>query len=188
LHTFKHQEIDKSITKEDYPFDYPKDLMAKPIGVQRLNNDNDFASDFVMTIYGPVTDPSIVINNHTYGLRGNIDTNEHIIVDSDSQPPTIYKYSGDTVVNFFNNRNKEESIFEKIPNGLCDVSWNNEFDFDIVLIDSRAEPLWSWSDVKVYDVADIEKVGDTYYLLDSKGKYIRDSDYEPIAVTEGGAE
>lgn len=119
-------------------------------------------------------------------MNSTIFDGEKIVIDSDAG--TIYKHSGGTAYNIFNDRAKAQSVFEKIPNGICSVNWDNTFDFDIIIIDSRAEPLWTWTDVNLADVADAAQVGDTYYLIDSKGKYIRDYDNEPISVQTGGDE
>ncbi len=184
--SFGKQEGDAVELGTDYPFDYPTDLLKKEQGQQVIANNSDFATDFIMTIYGAATAPEIVINNHSYKMNSTIFDGEKIVIDSDAG--TIYKHSGGTAYNIFNDRAKAQSVFEKIPNGICSVNWDNTFDFDIILIDSRAEPLWTWTDVNLADVADAAQVGDTYYLIDSKGKYIRDYDNEPISVQTGGDE
>lgn len=184
--SFKKSENDEGELGTDYPFDYPTDLLKKEIGQQTIANNSDFATDFIMTIYGAAVAPEILINNHSYKMNTTIYDGEKIVIDSDAG--TILKHSGGITHNIFNDRAKEQSVFEKIPNGICSVNWSNEFDFDIILIDSRAEPMWTWTDVNLADVADAAQVGDTYYLIDSKGKYIRDYDNEPISVQSGGDE
>lgn len=184
--SFKKQEHNEDELGTDYPFDYPNDLLKKEQGQQTIVNNSDFATDFIMTIYGAATAPEILINNHSYKMNSIISSGEKIVIDSDAG--TILKHSGGVTYNLFNDRAKEQSVFEKIPNGICSVNWDNTFDFDIILIDSRAEPLWSWTDVNLADVADAKQVGNTFYLIDSRGKYIRDSENEPIAVQTGGDE
>ena len=182
--SFKAQDEDEGVLGTDYPFDYPTDLLKKEQGQQTIVNNSDFATDFIMTIYGAATAPEILINNHSYKMNSTIYDAEKIVIDSDAR--TIFKHSGGVTYNLFNDREKESSIFEKIPNGLCAVNWNNTFDFDITLIDSRSEPIWTWTDVNLIEAADAAKVGNTYYLIDSRGKYIRDYDNEPISVQTGG--
>lgn len=184
LHSFKSQHINTAQLGKDFDFDYPKDLLPKEQGQMNIVNDSDFATDFIMTIYGAATAPEILINNHLYGLKSTLLQDEKVVVESDAG--TITKYSGSTQYNAFNDRCKEHSVFEKIANGLCSVYWDNTFDFDIVLVDSRAEPMWTWTDVNLRDVADAKQIGDTYYLIDSFGEYIRNSDNKPISVQTGG--
>lgn len=184
LYSFVIQDEDEAELGTDYPFDYPTDFLKKEQGQQIIANNSDFATDFIMTIYGAATAPEILINNHSYKMNCSILSGEKIVIDSSAK--TIFKHSGGTAYNAFNDRAKANSVFEKIPNGKCTVDWNNTFDFDIILIDSRAEPLWTWTDVNLIEAADAAKVGNTYYLIDSRGKYIRDNDNEPIAVQTGG--
>lgn len=184
LHSFKSQNINSSELGKDYPFDYSIDLLAKVQGQQTILNDSDFATDFIMTIYGSVSSPEILINNHLYAMKSIISDGEKIVIDSDAG--TITKHSGGTQYNVFNERYKEKSVFEKIANGLCSVQWDNSFDFDIILLDARAEPMWTWTDVDLKNVADAKQIGNMFYLIDSRGKYVRDSDNEPISVQTGG--
>lgn len=186
LHSFKTQSLNTAELGKDYPFDYPVDLLPKEQGQQIITNDSDFATDFIMTIYGMAVSPEILINNHSYSMKSIIAEGEKIVIDSDAG--TIIKHSGNAQYNVFNDRCKEQSIFEKIANGLCSVQWDNTFDFDIILIDSRAEPMWTWTDVDLKNVFDAKQVGNTFYLVDSRGKYIRDSDNKPISVQTGGDE
>lgn len=184
--SFKKQEASAAELGTDYPFDYPTDLLKKEQVQQTFLNNSDFATDFIITIHGAAVTPEILINNHSYKMNSIISDGERIVIDSAAG--TITKHSNGSIFNVFNDRAKAQSIFEKIPNGLCSVNWNNSFDFDIILIDSRAEPLWNWTDVNLKDVADVSQVGDTYYLIDSRGKYIKDSNNEPISVQSGGDE
>lgn len=182
-HSFKHQEAVEVGEQVDFPFDYPKDLLPRLSHQQILNNNTDFTTGFIMTIYGAVNNPEIIINNHTYSLNCSIDENDTVVIHSEGDiEKSITKYHNGVAENYFNKRNKESSIFEPILNGSNTVAWNNEFDFDITLIDKRSEPKWSWYAVKVNDIKDIEEINGVFYLLDSNGRYIRDSENEPISI------
>ena len=171
----------------DFPFDYSIDLLPKLSRKQRLNNATDFISDFIMTIKGPVDSPQVIINNHMYSLDCILDDGDIVVIHNESGvKKSITKYHGNVTENYFDKRNKESSIFEPIPTGTNLVVWDNSFDFDITLIDKRSEPKWSWYDVRVSDIKDVEQIGDKFYLIDANGKYIRDSDNEPISLESGG--
>lgn len=186
-HSFKHQEAVEISDKPDYPFDYSRDLLPRVSHQQILDNKTDFAAGFIMTIYGAVINPEVIINNHTYSLNCTIDEGDTVVIHSEGDvEKSVTKYHNGIAENYFNKRNKESTVFEPVQNGVNSVAWNNEFDFDIALIDKRSEPKWSWYAVKVGDVTDIEQIGDTFYLLDADGRYIRDNNNEPIAVESGG--
>mgnify|MGYP007003682516 CR=1 FL=1 len=36
-----------------------------------------------------------------------------------------------------------EYIFERVPAGTCEVSWDNSFGFDLTLYEEEGEPAWS---------------------------------------------
>lgn len=182
--SFKKQEQNVTDPEPDFPFDFDTDLMKKAQSQQTFTNNSNFAADFIMTIYGSAVSPEIIINNHSYKMNSVLAENEKIVIDSDAG--TILKYSNGAVYNVFNERAKAQSVFEQISNGVCSVNWDNTFDFDIVLMDARSEPLWTWTDVNLNSVVDAQQVGDTYYLIDSSGKYIRDSENAPISVQSGG--
>ena len=126
----------------DYPYDYAYDYTPKEGGREDINIDHYGASNFMMYIFGAVTDPSVVINNHTYMVYDTVLEGEYIVVDSRNK--TIVKYRNDgTTVNLFDSRYKVQSIFEKIPGGNVTVSWSGGFAFTLDVYVERSEPLWT---------------------------------------------
>ena len=49
----------------------------------------------------------------------------------------------DTTISKFSDRNRDDYIFEKIPSGSNDVSWDGAFGFDVTLLEERSEPKWT---------------------------------------------
>lgn len=125
-----------------YPISYPY-TYSMPGGSGNLDNDHFAECDFLMRIYGPCTDPMVRINGHLYGVEATLSDGEHIEVDSRDR--TILKfYNNGETENLFNSRNKEYSIFQKIPAGICSVKWEAyAFGFDITLLQERGEPKWT---------------------------------------------
>ena len=124
-----------------YPYCYPY-RYSPPQDVGFILNDHYAACDFKMIIYGPCTNPSILINGHLYEVTATLYTGEYIVIDSRNN--TVIRYLNDgRTENLFNWRHKYSSLFEKIPSGRCGVLWNREvFGFDIVLFQERSEPKW----------------------------------------------
>ena len=124
----------------DYPFDYDFDYLAD-ISSTEINNTGFVASNFKMIIYGACSNPSIIINNHTYQVNCDVGANEYLTIDSTTKKIYITTNDG-TIINQFNSRNKLSYIFEKIASGSNPVTWNGGFGFDIILMEERSEPRW----------------------------------------------
>lgn len=140
LYTFRHSEHsgDEGL---GYPYDYPYSYLSS---VEVLNMVNSFyaSADFIMKFYGPLTNPQISINDHTYSVTTEIDTNEVLTVNSIKKTIVLTEEDG-TEVNKFADRDTSSYIFEKIPSGLNSLVASNTYDFDITLIEERRTPAWT---------------------------------------------
>ena len=123
----------------DYAFDYYKDHQ-----IGRLNNDGFSEAGFRMIVYGPCTKPSLYIGNNSYEVDTVLYDNEYLVIDSRERSVTKYRINGVTE-NLFNSRNKEKSVFQKIPSGMQYVKWNAQFSFDVTMYIERSEPVWNIS-------------------------------------------
>lgn len=169
----------------DFPFDFPIDLQATPFSTNTLINPYAFPSHFIMNIHGACTNPQIEIGDYTYLFNCELAEGERLEINSLDK--TIRKYSSHGVSeNYFNCRNKAKSVFEPITTGNKQIQWNNGFQFDLVLIQQRSEPEWSYTAVSASDVSNVEVINNKYYLIDNKGEYIRDHYNEPISVQMAG--
>ena len=125
-----------------YPITYPYKY-STPKDVGTLRNDHYAACDFKMIIYGPCENPAVHINGHLYEVFVTLRTGEYLLIDSRENLVQRYAIDG-RVENIFNARNKESSLFEKMPAGQSTVIWNvAAFGFDVILFQERSEPLWS---------------------------------------------
>lgn len=126
----------------DYPYDFPYDYTASEVGVENWYIDHYTESNFDMIIYGPCTNPRIVINSHVYQVNDTLAAGEYIIVKS--REKTVEKHlNNGTTQNIFNKRNKESSLFEKIPAGDNVITWSGEYGVDLIAHVERSEPEWS---------------------------------------------
>lgn len=125
----------------DYPYDHPFDLADEDLGVATWNIDHVRSSEFQMIMYGPCTNPYVLINNHAYAVYTDLEHGEYLIIDSRSS--TVYKYlSNGTVENLFHDRGLADSVFEPIPSGLLRINWSGAFGFDLTLFLERREARW----------------------------------------------
>lgn len=125
----------------DYPYDHPFDFADEDLGVATWEIDHVRSSEFQMIMYGPCTNPYVLINNHAYAVYTDLEEGEYLIIDSRSS--TVYKYlSNGTVENLFHERGLVDSVFEPIPSGLLRINWSGAFGFDLTLFLERREARW----------------------------------------------
>lgn len=124
----------------DFPFDYAYDYSVSTASRQVVN-DTIKSSNFKLKIYGEATDPAVMINGHAYKVNGMIRAGESLLIDSLNKTIILTTASG-SKVNWFNNRDRHDYIFEPIPPGVNNVIYNGSFKFDLTIIEERSEPKW----------------------------------------------
>ena len=125
----------------DYPFDYQFDYSAS-LKSRKVESGSISNSKFKLRIYGEATDPAINIGGHIYSVSGRIQAGESLLIDSISKTITLTTAAG-TKINWFDKRNRESYIFEPVPAGIQNVSYNGSFGFDLTIIEERSEPKWT---------------------------------------------
>lgn len=139
LFTFRmNKEIESDYL--DYAFDYPFDY-APPSNIAYLVSEHHYDCDFKCTIYGPCTNPRFMIGTHIYEIFTTLYDGEYLVFDSRDNTLIKVDYQG-IISNIYNSRNKEYSIFKRIPPGRNVINWNRGFDFDITCFCERSEPKW----------------------------------------------
>lgn len=132
-----------------FPFDFPFDLSRKPVGRDNIDTDNFLPSDFILTIYGSALNPSVTIGANTYGVSCEIKKDERVVIsllNGEREIKCIDKFGN--VKNYFEYRNKKNSVFSPIKSGMNCIIWNGEFGFDLVIVDRRSEPKWQADDMQ----------------------------------------
>ena len=136
---FPQSDPSKQDTGLDYMYDYEYDYTPQKAGTASWYIDHYDSSEFTMTIFGPCVNPRILINGYPYEVFDTLEENEYIIVDS--RENSVIKYlSNGTTQDLYDQRAKEQSIFEPIPPGNINFSWSGIFGFDITLYMERSEP------------------------------------------------
>lgn len=141
-HEFKKDFPRKDIGYLDFPFDFPFDLMGDEKGVGSVLLDNYSACDFILTIYGPCTNPRIVIGGNVYEVKTKLDDGEYLLINSKEGTVVRVRTNGIKVDEFDNRVTNPNSPFEKIQTGYNLVSWDGSFGFDILILIKRSVPRW----------------------------------------------
>ena len=142
--TYRFLPTPSSVAGEgyDYPFDYTYDYETKARTTQNIECDSVRANAFRLVIYGAVSNPSIKIGGHKYSINGAIGTGETLVIDSLTKKITLTSQTGQKI-NWFDRRNRDSYIFEPIPAGRNNISWDGSFGFDLTVIEKRSEPRWT---------------------------------------------
>lgn len=122
----------------DFPYDFEYDYTAPAVGQKNVQSDFPFESEFEMIIYGFVDNPRVTINGYSYVLYTTIPQGAYVVIDS--RQKTIMQYNNGTQTNMFNYRNKTDSVFQKIPSGNLDITWDSSFGVDLKIYHERSEP------------------------------------------------
>ena len=126
----------------DYEHDYDYDYYIGDPGVATWNTNFPFESDFRLTVFGPVSNPRILINGYPYQFNDTLEAGEYATIDS--RDNTLIKVTtAGRHESIFDTRNKAQSIFQKVPGGELFLNWSGLFGFDLTLYEERSEPRWN---------------------------------------------
>lgn len=130
----KYTDLETGIMFPEFPFDF-----APVRGEKILENQSFTDSNFIMTIYGFAESPQVSIAGHPYRVETTVYEGERLVIDS--KKGTVKKIGRlGEVVDCYNARQKDYSVFQKIPPGLNVFQWSGGFGIDITLFDERSEP------------------------------------------------
>ncbi|MBQ0113625.1 MAG: hypothetical protein KBT03_10880 [Bacteroidales bacterium] len=141
LYIYRKNDEQTSDRGLGYAYDFPYDYLS-PISSAILTNSNFMDSPFIMTIYGAVVNPKVIIGGHVYEVETTLDSNEYLIINAYDKTITKVKKNGERV-NEFALRNKESYIFQKIAPGDNTVIINPLCNVDVVVMSERGEPEWT---------------------------------------------
>ena len=126
----------------DYSYDYPHDFKNQ-FSNAIVENESFVASDFIMTIFGEVSHPTIFIGNNKYSVNVVVEVGDYLTIDSTNKTIVLSKENGEQI-NCFSKRDRDSYIFEKIPQGSSIVtSANGDLQFQLTLLEERSEPKWT---------------------------------------------
>lgn len=136
------QASKQSLSGLDFPTDFPFDFAPEQSGIITKRIDHHATSHFLMRVYGPCTDPRVVINGYPYQIFATLEASDYLEIDSRQHSVIKYLANG-TTADLYNSRSFEHSVFEKIPSGQLTINWPATFGVDLILFLERSEPKWS---------------------------------------------
>lgn len=131
----------------DMPYDLPYDLGVS-FSKRYLVADEYTTSPVKLVIYGPAVNPAIIIGANTYQVDVTVQDGGYMVVDPIDRTVIVTDAQGE-ITNAFSKAHRGdgvgsgEYIFERVPAGTSEVSWNNAFGFDVIIYDEEGEPAWS---------------------------------------------
>lgn len=124
----------------DLPYDLPHDLAAPP--ARTWIEGCEWCRCMIgFVVYGPCTSPYVVVGGNTYKVDVSVPDGGHLKIDPLSRTVEVVDRQGN-VTNAFGDASRApgENVFERIPEGVSEVRWNNSFKFDMIVYEEEAMP------------------------------------------------
>lgn len=131
----------------DLPHDLPYDLGATTPRQYAINPGYS-NSPAKLIVYGPVVNPSVRLAGNLYQVDVTVPEGGYMDVDPLRRTVTVVAADGTTMDAFSkahrgSGAGSGEYIFERVPAGTSEISWDNSFGFDLTLYEEEGEPSWS---------------------------------------------
>ena len=131
----------------DYTYNYAYDYS------ENARPDSSTASDYVpsavkLVIFGPVTNPVVIIGGNEYEVAVTVPSGGYLLVDGLAKTVALVTANG-TVTNVFDKATRGTGegggsyIFQPLPVGESSVVWDRTFGFDVHYYDEEGEPPWA---------------------------------------------
>lgn len=140
---FGLQEDQEEKTGKDYPHDFPYDYTGTD-SQNRFKTDAISDFNFRLQIYGPTgADPTIIMGGHEYRVFESCRAGESIIIDS-REKTIVRRYKDGTIKNIFDQRDKDNYIFQKVKckDGITSVECESNLVFKLTAYVERSRPVW----------------------------------------------
>jgi len=138
LHNFRKEPPTSDYLEYDYDYEYD---YTPEVDYSHITNHDYTSSDFVMTIFGACTNPTITIAGYPYTVNVELGVGDSVEINSLNKTITLRKSNGE-LVNVFYARDKDHYIFQPIPSGTSEVEYE-DIDFDLLLLQKRSVPKWT---------------------------------------------
>lgn len=128
----------------DLPYDLSHDLAAPP--ARTWIEGCEWCRCMVgFVVYGPCSNPRITIGGNVYRVDVSVPDGGHLTIDPLSRTVVLTDSRGG-VVNAFGDASRGhgegsgEYVFERLPEGVSEVSWSNSFSFTAIVYEEEAMP------------------------------------------------
>lgn len=132
----------------DYPHDYPFDYQISTSAI--ITPSVLTPSDVYLVVYGPAVNPYIIVGGNRYQVNVSVPAGGYLVVDGREKTIMLTLADG-TVQNVFSSGVRGSGagggsyIFEQIPAGTNEVTYDGSFGFDLGWYEEEGEPPWSLS-------------------------------------------
>lgn len=131
----------------DLPHDLPYDLGVTPPRRYAVNSGHS-GSPAKFVVYGPAVNPSVRLAGNLYQVDVTVPDGGYMDIDPLRRTVTVVDADGATMDAFSkahrgSGAGSGEYIFERVPVGTSEISWDNSFGFDLTLYEEEGEPAWS---------------------------------------------
>ena len=119
-----------------YPYRY-----GSGYSTAQLINSHYASCPAVITVYGPASNPSFIINDIVFNVDVTVTSAQRLVIDQVHNEIYVADGQGNKT-NAFNARNKAYDIFRRIPAGESTVLYDGSFKLAITLVRQRSELEW----------------------------------------------
>lgn len=144
-----HMQTSEDSQWLDLPCDLPCDLGGMA-AIRTVRNPTPIRQPARITIYGPCTNPYIVIGTNRYQVDASVPEGGRIEIDGASAVKTVVMVDAQgNRSNLFGKARRGagpdggEYIFQPLEPGIQQIAWRNDFDFDVTVVEERTEPPWT---------------------------------------------
>ena len=129
----------------DYPYDYQKTSYTGDVTPSVLT-----PSDVYLVVYGPAVNPYVIVGGNRYQVNVTVPSGGYLVVDG-REKSIMLTLADSTVQNVFSSGVRGGGagggsyIFEQIPAGTNEVTYDGSFGFDLGWYEEEGEPPWSQS-------------------------------------------
>lgn len=130
-------------TQLDFPYGFPYDYTPNP-PLRSIDVDADGPCEWRLVVYGPATDPYVVVAGNRYAVEAEVPDGGILVADSRDWSITVRDVDGNETDAFAGRiRGKEgsgEYMWERVRPGISSVSWSNAFGWDLTVYAERDTP------------------------------------------------
>lgn len=128
-------------TAKKFPLRFPY-RFSTGYANSKLNNLHYAECPMIITIYGAVQNPSLIIAGNTYNVTSQVASGSRLVIDQTRHTIEIVNSTGGRT-SVFNSRNKAYDIFKPLPPGENSVQHGGTFKFSISVIQQRSGMQWT---------------------------------------------